>query len=144
MPKSYRFALQKVMDLRADEALKALQMLQKEEAQLRDLQQAMTKAQQCIQDAYDSFQKTQGYDYGLHFPLYIQEQRNYQAKLSQDITEQEHCCAQAKATYIEAKIKEKSLEKLKTKQIQAWKAEVALQDAREMDEMGLRQFRQSV
>jgi flagellar export protein FliJ len=144
MPKSYRFALQKVMDLRADEALRALQMLQKEEAQLRELQQAMAKAQQCIQDAYDSFQKAEGYDYGLHFPLYIQEQRNYQAKLSQDITEQEQCCTQAKATYIEAKIKEKSLEKLKTKQLQAWKAEVALQDAREMDEMGLRQFRQSV
>jgi flagellar export protein FliJ len=119
-------------------------MLQKEEAQLRDLQQAMAKAQQCIQDAYDSFQKTEGYDYGLHFPLYIQEQRNYQAKLSQDITKQEQCCTQAKATYIEAKIKEKSLEKLKTKQLQVWKAEVALQDAREMDEMGLRQFRQSV
>jgi flagellar export protein FliJ len=144
MAKSYRFALQKVMDLRADEALSALQALQKEEAKLLALQQAKTHVQQSIQDAYTSFENAQGYDYALHFPLYIQEQRNYEAKLSQDITEQEHCCAKAKATYIETKIKEKSLEKLKTKQKIVWQAQIDLQDAREMDEMGLRQFRQSV
>jgi flagellar export protein FliJ len=144
MPKSHRFTLQKVMDLRADEALKALQDFQKEEAQLIKFQQAKATIQQCIQDAYDSFQNVQGYDYGLHFPLYIQEQRNYEAKLSQDISQQEKRCEQAKVAYVDAKIKEKSLEKLKAKQLKVWQKEVALQDAHEMDEMGLRQFRQSV
>jgi flagellar export protein FliJ len=144
MPKSHRFVLQKVMDLRADQALKALQVFQKEEAELIKLQQAKANIQQCIQNAYDSFQNAQGYDYGLHFPLYIQEQRNYEAKISQDITQQEKRCEEAKAVYVEAKIKEKSLEKLKAKQHHIWKQELALQDAHEMDEMGLRQFRQSV
>ncbi len=144
MPKSHRFALQKVMDLRADQALKALQAFQKEEAELIKLQQVKATIQQSIQDAYDSFQDSQGYDYGLHFPLYIQEQRNYEAKLNQDILNQEKRCEIAKAAYVNAKIKEKSLEKLKAKQLQVWKQVAALQDAHEMDEMGLRQFRQSV
>jgi len=144
MAKSYRFALQKVMDLRADEALHALQALQKEEAKLLALQQAKICVQQSIQDAYNSFESAQGYDYGLHFPLYIQEQRLYEAKLLQEVSAQEQCCSTAKTTYIEAKIKEKSLEKLKTKQTRVWQAQIDSQDARDMDEMGLRQFRQSV
>ena len=144
MPKSHRFALQKVMDLRADQALKALQILQKEDAELIKLQQAKTTIQQSIQDAYDSFQNTQNYDYGLHFPIYIQEQRNYEAKITEDISTQEKKCDRAKALYVEAKIKEKSLEKLKAKQQRIWKNQEALEEAHEMDEMGLRQFRQFV
>ena len=147
MSRSHRFALKKVLELRHQESLKALQAYSREEQKLAEIHQDIHASQLRVQEAYQSFHQessaSNAYDYGIHFPLYIQGQRNHEAHLHQQANQQKQICEASQATYIQAKIREKSLEKLKEKQALAFQAKEAHREALEMDEMGLRQFRQS-
>jgi flagellar export protein FliJ len=146
MSRSHRFALEKVLELRHQETLKALQQHSAEERKLAEIHQDINASQVKVQEAFESFHHETStpntYDYGIHFPLYIQQQRNYEAKLLQDASRQQQVCEVSKTLYIQAKIREKSLEKLKEKKALAFQAKQAHRDSLEMDEMGLRQFRQ--
>jgi flagellar export protein FliJ len=144
MSGSHHFTLQKIMDLREKESLQALERLQHEEKERHTLEAEQKASRQRVKEAYDSFQLDhQSYHQAIHFPLYIQQQRNYEVQIQERLLHQNLRCEQAKARYIESKIKAKSLEKLKGKQAQKWSALQARQEALNMDEMGLRSFYQS-
>lgn len=147
MSRSHRFALEKVLELRHQESLKALQDYSREERKLLEIHQDIHASQLRVQEAFESFHQessaSNAYDYGIHFPLYIQGQRNHEAHLHQQANQQKQICEASQATYIQAKIREKSLERLKEKQALAFQVKQAHRESLEMDEMGLRQFRQN-
>jgi|GEM_PF-5405610 len=137
-----RFALQSVLDLKDQVAMKALQQLNNEEHALRILNERLDTSRLHVEELFASFHNDEqvDYTYAMHFPFYIQKQRDFEAQLQQQIRVQENHVAQARRMFKIAKIESKSLEKLKEKQAKVFKHIIAHKEATEMDELGLQQF----